>query len=182
MKNLTTLRSQWTHDQMPGFQSGKAGNYLARHPRFSGWLHKILITFILLSIATTISWATDVRGPISTDRTWTEANSPYVMIGSVLVKAGATLTIESGVTVKVGDGFALTVQGGLVAIEQRLNPSFLQQKQANGAISNLRILLLTLNSTTTITTSTAQSCSIVRSNMQAVAAMAQSGAIKHRLT
>ena len=46
---------------------------------------------------------TDVSGVISTNTTWTKANSPYNLTGTVEVRNGATLTIESGVTVTGSD-------------------------------------------------------------------------------
>jgi len=47
-----------------------------------------------------VAAATNVSGTISTNTTWTAANSPYVMTGNVTVNAGVTLTIEPGVTVQ----------------------------------------------------------------------------------
>ena len=44
--------------------------------------------------------ATDVSGVISSNTTWTLANSPYLATGYVTVNAGVTLTIEPGTVVK----------------------------------------------------------------------------------
>jgi hypothetical protein len=42
---------------------------------------------------------TNVSGVISSDTTWTQADSPYMLTGPVTVNAGVTLTIQAGVTV-----------------------------------------------------------------------------------
>jgi RHS repeat-associated protein len=61
--------------------------------------------------------ATNVSGTISSNTTWTLANSPYVMTGNVTVNSGVTLTIEPGVVVK-GDSSSRTlfVNGSLSAV------------------------------------------------------------------
>ena len=42
---------------------------------------------------------TDVSGVISSNTTWTQADSPYLLTGPVTVNTGVTLTIQAGVTV-----------------------------------------------------------------------------------
>jgi parallel beta-helix repeat protein len=58
--------------------------------------------------------STEVTGIITSDTTWTEANSPYVFTGPVGVAAGVTLRIEPGVTVNFGT-YYLVVNGTLFA-------------------------------------------------------------------
>jgi len=59
-----------------------------------------LILVLVLLCAGYNANATDVGGIIDADTTWTLANSPYIVIGNVLVNQGVTLTIKPGVTVK----------------------------------------------------------------------------------
>lgn len=58
---------------------------------------------------------TYVSGTISTPTTWTLANSPYVVNGSITVNNGITLTIQPGVVVKFEPGCSITVNGILAA-------------------------------------------------------------------
>jgi hypothetical protein len=55
---------------------------------------------------------TDVSGIITSDTTWTEANSPYSLLGPVGVHEGVTLTIEAGATVNLHT-YYLEVNGTL---------------------------------------------------------------------
>lgn len=61
-----------------------------------------------------VNASVSVAGIIESDVTWTKANSPYVLAGNVLIAEGVTLTIESGVTVNMGN-FFIMVNGTLRA-------------------------------------------------------------------
>lgn len=54
----------------------------------------------------------DVSGNITANTTWTLANSPYVVTGSIMVTSPAVLTIEPGVVVKFNPGAALIASTG----------------------------------------------------------------------
>jgi hypothetical protein len=58
---------------------------------------------------------TDVIGRITTDTTWTKAQSPITLTGPLNVNTGVTLTVESGVTVNLND-YYIQVEGTLRAI------------------------------------------------------------------
>jgi len=58
---------------------------------------------------------TQVGGHISTNSTWSAANSPYLVVNSILIDTGAVLTIEPGVTVKFKSDLAMVVNGTLIA-------------------------------------------------------------------
>ncbi|MDD4968722.1 MAG: dockerin type I repeat-containing protein [Paludibacter sp.] len=74
-----------------------------------------LFIFCTLFISLAGSAQTNITGSISTNTTFTEANSPYVIVNSIEVSPGITLTIEPGVTVKFNAGTYLHVRGTLNA-------------------------------------------------------------------
>ena len=67
----------------------------------------------LLSFSSLINAQTNVSGIINTNTTWTQANSPYIVTGNILVQTGSTLTIEPGVVVKVNLGLYIRIDGSL---------------------------------------------------------------------
>ena len=68
-------------------------------------------------------WAdANVSSNITTDTTWTKANSPYIVTGTVQVYPDVTLTIEPGVTVKFNSGAGLTIGHKLIAIGNEYEP------------------------------------------------------------
>src|SRR5260370_42249315 len=77
----------------------------------------ILFLFSLLSLSSSTN-ATNVSGGIYNNTTWTLANSPYIVVDTVAVFPGVTLTIEAGVTVKFADNQSLWIKSNahLIAI------------------------------------------------------------------
>ncbi|MFZ9155370.1 MAG: hypothetical protein ACO22A_03380, partial [Schleiferiaceae bacterium] len=89
-------------------------------------MRNLLATLGLIA-ATALSAQTNVQGGIYSNTTWTLANSPYVMTGSIVVFPGKTLTIQPGVVVKVqnpgpGNMYYLEVRGNLVAQGTKTQP------------------------------------------------------------
>ncbi len=79
---------------------------------------KILSTiiFLCLNFITAIA-QTNVSGGIYSNTTWTLANSPYIVVDTVVVFPGVTLTIEAGVTVKFAANKQLEIrQASLIAL------------------------------------------------------------------
>jgi hypothetical protein len=83
----------------------------------------IISVLILVSIAHfgTVHASTNVGGIIGSDTTWTQANSPYNLLGPTLVSSGVTLTIDAGATVNLNT-YYLRVNGTLNAIGTSTNP------------------------------------------------------------
>lgn len=79
---------------------------------------------------------TNVTGIISSDTTWTTANSPYTLTGPVAVNSGVTLTIEPGVTVSLAS-YYMIVNGTLIAQGTGTDPIYFN----NGSTSHAAITL-----------------------------------------
>jgi parallel beta-helix repeat protein len=75
----------------------------------------LLSTFSATIILDEAKAATDFSGIITTDTTWTKANSPYTLTGPTAVNIETTLTIEPGVTVNL-NGYYIRVNGTFTAI------------------------------------------------------------------
>lgn len=78
----------------------------------------ITIGIVFMSLITSpiiANASTDVPSKISSDITWTKANSPYDLKGPTLVENNVTLIIEPGVTVNINN-YYLQVNGTLQAI------------------------------------------------------------------
>lgn len=84
--------------------------------RIFGLVRLFVISILISCFLAGISYAqTEVGGPIAIDMTWTEDNSPYILVVQhIEVAEDATLTIEPGVRVKFED-YALMIRGALVA-------------------------------------------------------------------
>ncbi len=86
-------------------------------------MKKIILLLSLFSFIYTSTVAqTNFSGGVFTNTTWTLANSPYILTGSVVVFPNVTLTIEPGVVVKIEEKsnnisqqIYLEVRGKLVA-------------------------------------------------------------------
>jgi len=73
----------------------------------------LILCTLFISLAT--SAQTNITNNISTNTTFTAANSPYVIVNSVEVSPGITLTVQPGVIVKFNSGTYLHVRGTLNA-------------------------------------------------------------------
>jgi parallel beta-helix repeat protein len=71
----------------------------------------VFVTSIHFGMAQT---STPANGLITSDTTWTKANSPYNLVGPVGVSQGVTLTIEPGTTVNLNN-YYMVVNGTLIA-------------------------------------------------------------------
>lgn len=85
-----------------------------------------LLVLLGVGLLPSAAWSvgpTNVSGTISSNTTWTLANSPYVMTGNVTVATGVTLTVEPGVVVKGNAALRLLqVNGTLSAVGTASSP------------------------------------------------------------
>lgn len=77
-------------------------------------MKKIIILSFLLLQAVLLYAQTEVQGDVS--GTWTAANSPYNVIGDIIVPNGQTLTINPGVSVQFMDRCSLTIHGTFTVV------------------------------------------------------------------
>ncbi len=75
-----------------------------------------LLPFLFLLGSISLQATVYVSEPIEADTRWTKANSPYILTNSIVVKEGATLTIEAGAKVLFSTETQLIVEGNLRAI------------------------------------------------------------------
>ncbi len=60
---------------------------------------------------------------MTTDTTWKQIYSPYILDGPILITSGVTLTVEAGVTVHLND-YYIQVNGTFVAVGTTTNPIY----------------------------------------------------------
>jgi hypothetical protein len=77
-----------------------------------------LTTVILLTVFSfSVKGQTNVSGGIYTDTTWTLANSPYIVVDTIVIFPGVTLTIQPGVVVKFANNKRIEIrQAKLIAL------------------------------------------------------------------
>jgi len=109
-------------------------------------LKVLTLAFTLLMLFCSVASAngTNVSGPITSDTTWTLANSPYIVTGNnVLVMEGVTLTIEPGVVVKFENERSLQIDGQLIARGTAENPIIFTSNQPNPSPGDWGYILFT---------------------------------------
>ncbi|TVR34618.1 MAG: right-handed parallel beta-helix repeat-containing protein, partial [Balneolaceae bacterium] len=76
---------------------------------------QLLLAFLLIIFPLKAISQISVSDDITQNTTWSTADSPVTVSESITVLSGVTLTIEPGVTVHMGSGSSLFIEGGLVA-------------------------------------------------------------------
>ena len=75
----------------------------------------LLAAIAALGLITNLAQAsTFVSGTVS--GTWAKTGSPYIATGNLIVPSGQTLTIQPGVTVTIGQGLNMDVEGAISAV------------------------------------------------------------------
>lgn len=86
-------------------------------------MHKFLLTFIASLLIVIANAQTNVSGGIYTNTTWALANSPYVVVDTVVVFPGVTLTIEPGVEVRFDNNKQLEIRQSNIFAEGTITDS-----------------------------------------------------------
>tara|TARA_B110000027_G_scaffold40767_1_gene45008 strand:- start:268 stop:5646 length:5379 start_codon:yes stop_codon:yes gene_type:complete len=76
---------------------------------------KVLVSILLFTFCTLGFAQTNVSGAISSDITWSLADSPFTVTGSILVSNGVTLTIEAGAVINFSDDYKILVKGNIIS-------------------------------------------------------------------
>jgi len=75
-----------------------------------------IFSFLCIGLSGTIVYGdTPASGVITSDTTWTKANSPYVVVGNIGVEKNTTLTVEPGVQVNVAGAYYIGIKGRIIA-------------------------------------------------------------------
>ena len=80
----------------------------------------MLVTFLIVIALSSLVLVSDVNasnsfhGILTSDATWSKANSPYALDGPTAVNNGVTITVDPGVTLNL-NGYYLQVNGTLIA-------------------------------------------------------------------
>ncbi len=74
-----------------------------------------MVVGLLCALLPAAVQATDVSGGLYENTTWSAANSPYHVVGNVVLFPGYTLTVEPDVTVVFDAGTSLAIRGTLAA-------------------------------------------------------------------
>jgi hypothetical protein len=85
---------------------------------------KTILSFFILIICFNKGFAqTNVGGGIYSNTTWTAANSPYIVIDTIVVFPGVTLSIEPGVTVIFNNNLSMEIRQATLVAEGTINDS-----------------------------------------------------------
>jgi len=77
-------------------------------------MKKLLYSSLIILILHTMLYAkTEVSGTINSDTNWTSVDSPYVVMGTLIVNSGVTLTINPDVIVKFKSQQGMDIRGHL---------------------------------------------------------------------
>jgi VCBS repeat-containing protein len=76
---------------------------------------KVLFSILLFTFCALGFAQTNVSEAISSDITWSLADSPFTVTGSILVSNGVTLTIEAGAVINFSDDYKILVKGNIIS-------------------------------------------------------------------
>src|SRR5262245_11727192 len=96
-----------------------------------------ILTIIFLLLFSIARGQTNVSGGIYVNTTWTKSNSPYIVVDTVVVFPGVTLTIEPGVTVKFADNKRIEVRQARLIVEGTITDSIIFTSNSSNPTSSI---------------------------------------------
>ncbi|MBW7912122.1 MAG: T9SS type A sorting domain-containing protein [Taibaiella sp.] len=110
---------------------------------------KRILMLLLLCGSFFYANAVSVSGNITTNTTWTLANSPYIVNGDLTVDSGVVLTIQPGVEVRVDSTYIFQVDGKLLAVGTSADTIKFTANSANHVLHPWNGITFTLKSVDT---------------------------------
>lgn len=104
-------------------------------------IQNIIAVFILLSIG--LKSQTTIGGSIFTSTTLIKANSPYIVTTNLVIFQGATVNVDPGVEIRMGNGIEIEVRGTLLLYGNTVDSIFIHSTQSPGGKSEWKQIFAT---------------------------------------
>jgi len=98
-------------------------------------LHRLFL-FVMPLLSVICCAQTNVSGGVFSNTSWIASGSPYIVTGDIVVFHGVTLTVESGVEVRVDQGKKIEIRGRLEALGTQSDSVIFTSNSATPAMND----------------------------------------------